>query len=105
MLTEEQVREALKPVQDPELHLGILDLGLVYGIQIEPQDGNQLKVNIQMTLTSPACPYGPMLMAQVDHAVRNLPGVGDCSLNLVFDPPWDPHTMTTEECRDILGLV
>jgi metal-sulfur cluster biosynthetic enzyme len=102
-LTEEQVRDAIKPIEDPELHLGIVDLGLIYGIDINPQpEGNQVKLT--MTFTSPFCPYGPQLKAMVQRNLDSLPGVKAATVNVVFTPPWDPHTMASDECKIALGI-
>ena len=103
MLTEQQVMEAIKPIEDPELHLGIVDLGLIYGVDITSQpDGEELKLT--MTFTSPFCPYGPQLKASVQRAMTALPGVKSATVNIVFTPPWDPRTMASEECKIALGL-
>lgn len=102
-LTEEQVREALKPLEDPELHLGIVDLGLIYGVDINPQpEGDDVKVT--MTFTLPFCPYGPQLKASVQRAVSVIPGVKSSAVNVVFTPAWDPRTMASEDCKTALGL-
>ena len=102
-LTEAQVMESLKPIQDPELHLGIVDLGLIYEAQINPQpEGDDVKLT--MTFTSPFCPYGPALKAQVQQALQQLPGVKTAQVQIVFTTPWDPRTMASEECRIALGL-
>jgi metal-sulfur cluster biosynthetic enzyme len=102
-LTEQQVFEALKPIEDPELHLGIVDLGLIYGADINPQpDGDAVKVT--MTFTSPFCPYGPQLRASVQRIVETLPGVKQAIVDIVFTPPWDPRTMASADCKMALGL-
>jgi len=102
-VTEEQVMTALKPIEDPELHLGIVDLGLIYGVDINPQpEGDDLKLT--MTFTSPFCPYGPQLKASVQRAVATLPGVKSAVVNIVFTPPWDPREMASEECKIALGI-
>ena len=102
-ITEEQVMEALKPIEDPELHLGIVDLGLIYGVDINPQpEGEDIKLT--MTFTSPFCPYGPQLKASVQKTVATLPGVKNAVVAIVFTPPWDPHTMASEDCKLALGL-
>ena len=102
-LTEQQVLNALKPIEDPELHLGIVDLGLIYGSDINPQpEGDEIKV--MMTFTSPFCPYGPQLKASVQRTLAMLPGVKSAVVNIVFTPPWDPRTMASEECKIALGL-
>ena len=102
-VTEQQVMEALKPIEDPELHLGIVELGLIYGADINPQpEGDEVKLT--MTFTSPFCPYGPQLKAMVQRALATLPGVKSAIVNIVFTPPWDPRTMASEECKIALGL-
>ena len=101
MPTEDQLRAAIRPIQDPEIHLGILDLGLIYGVQSEPNG----TVRVQMTLTSPACPVGPLLQAQVHSALLKLPGVKEAKVELVWDPPWDPRTMASDEIKMELGLL
>ncbi|MBI4598116.1 MAG: metal-sulfur cluster assembly factor, partial [Candidatus Omnitrophica bacterium] len=100
---EQQVLDALKPIEDPELHLGIVDLGLIYGSEINPQpEGDEVKLT--MTFTSPFCPYGPQLKAMVQRALASLPGVANAVVNIVFTPPWDPRTMASEDCKIALGL-
>ena len=102
-VTEEQVMQALKPIEDPELHLGIVDLGLIYGVDVNPQpEGDDVKVT--MTFTSPFCPYGPTLKASVQRTVTTVPGVKNATVNIVFTPPWDPREMASEECKIALGL-
>lgn len=102
-VTEEQVMQALKPIEDPELHLGIVDLGLIYGVDINPQpEGDDIKLT--MTFTSPFCPYGPQLKASVTRTLATLPGVKNAAVQVVFTPPWDPHTMASEDCKTALGL-
>jgi len=103
-ITEQQVMDAIKPIEDPELHLGIVDLGLIYGVDINPQPEGGEDVKLTMTFTSPFCPYGPALKNQVQRAVAGLPGVKNSAVNIVFTPPWDPRTMASEECRIALGL-
>ena len=102
-VTEEQVMQALKPLEDPELHLGIVDLGLIYGVDINPQpEGDEVKLT--MTFTSPFCPYGPQLKSSVHRIISTLPGVKQAAVNIVFTPPWDPRTMASEDCKIALGL-
>ncbi|MBI3324922.1 MAG: metal-sulfur cluster assembly factor [Candidatus Omnitrophica bacterium] len=108
MVTEQQVIDALKPIEDPELHLGIVDLGLIYEARILPADVGQSPdaqdVKVKMTFTSPFCPYGPALKMQVQQALGRLPGVTHAQVDIVFSPPWDPRTMASEECKIALGL-
>jgi len=101
MPTEKEMMDALRPIQDPEIHLGIVDLGLIYGVQSEPNG----TVRVRMTLTSPACPVGPLLQAQVHAAVLKLPDVKEAKVDLVWDPQWDPRIMATDEIKMELGLL
>jgi len=98
--TKEAIIAALKLVQDPEIHLSIIDLGLVYDIHVEPEG----KVQIKMTLTTPACPYGEILVGQAHRAVAELEGVKEVEINLVWDPPWDPKEMCSDTAKDVLGI-
>lgn len=94
------IMEALKEVEDPELGISIVELGLIYGIEID--DG---KVRVRMTLTSPGCPIGPMLQAAVHGTVlRVYPQAEDVKVDLVWNPPWDPYKMASEEAKDMLGI-
>jgi metal-sulfur cluster biosynthetic enzyme len=88
VVSEDQVKLALRRVKDPDLQLNIMDLGLVYGIAI---DGTT--VRIDMTLTSPACPSGPELMTNAEKEVMSLPGVEKVEVNLVWMPFWTPEKM------------
>lgn len=99
-----KVGEALQPVQDPEIHMSVVDLGLIYGAEVQEAPEGGARVKVKMSLTSPACPYGPMLMASVHGAVAKIPGVRDVDVDLSFKPTWDPRTMATEEAKDQLGL-
>lgn len=98
-VTFTQVRDALAPVEDPELHIGLLELGLVYEVAIA-----EGKVNVKMSLTSPACPYGPMLMTSVHGALAKLEGVKDVNVDLTFKPVWDPRKFASDEAMDKLGI-
>ncbi|MCC6494365.1 MAG: metal-sulfur cluster assembly factor [Pirellulales bacterium] len=103
LIEEDKVREALKQVIDPELFVNIVDLGLVYDIRIAESEEGASNVDIDMTMTSPACPAGPQLLGQSKHFVSNLEGVGEVDVRLVMDPPWTPDRMT-EDGRDQLGI-
>jgi metal-sulfur cluster biosynthetic enzyme len=102
MPTVDQVREALKEVKDPEIMMGILDLGLVYGIDIEGPENDQVVVT--MTLTSPMCPVGPMFKQNVQTAVEGVEGVKSARVDITFSPPWDPREMASEEAKLQLGI-
>jgi metal-sulfur cluster biosynthetic enzyme len=88
VVSDDQVRLALRRVKDPELNLNIMDLGLVYDIRVEGA-----KVNVDMTLTSPGCPSGPEIMTDAEKEVRAIPGVEDVTVNLVWTPFWTPEKM------------
>jgi metal-sulfur cluster biosynthetic enzyme len=88
VVSEDQVKLALRRVKDPDLQLNIIDLGLVYGIAV---DGTT--VTVDMTLTSPACPSGPELMTNAQNEVKSLPGVEKVDVNLVWMPFWTPEKM------------
>jgi len=88
VVSEDQVKLALRRGKDPDLQLNIIDLGLVYGIAV---DGSTVKID--MTLTSPACPSGPELMTNAENEVKSLPGVEKVEVNLVWMPFWTPEKM------------
>jgi metal-sulfur cluster biosynthetic enzyme len=95
----------LKEVKDPELFVNIVDLGLIYGVTLAPAadaPGKQ-HVSIDMTMTSPACPAGPQLIADTKRAVGASPDVSAVEVRIVMDPPWTPDRMT-EAARDQLGI-
>lgn len=104
---EEIVREELKKVVDPELFVNIIDLGLVYGVELTPTQkldaGPKLDVRIEMTLTSPACPAGPQIIAQAKDVLGRLDTIGDVEVKLVMIPPWTPERMS-ESAKDQLGI-
>ncbi len=102
-LAEETIREALKQVVDPELFVNIIDLGLVYVVNVVDMEDGRANVAIEMTMTSPACPAGPQLVQQSKDAVGRLEGVGQVDVKVVLSPPWTPDRMT-EEARDQLGI-
>ncbi|HEV3091121.1 MAG TPA: metal-sulfur cluster assembly factor [Candidatus Cybelea sp.] len=102
MPTVEQVREALVEVMDPELNLGILELGLVYDIVAEGESGE--KVSVTMTLTSPMCPVGPMFVQSVKEHVMAVEGVESAAVEITFNPPWDPRTMASDDVKAMLGI-
>lgn len=97
---EGKLVDALREVVDPELMINIIDLGLVYGINYH-SDNRQ--VDVEMTLTSPACPAGPQIIQQSKMALERLAGVQQANIKLVMSPPWSPARMT-DEARDMLGI-
>jgi len=90
---EDQVRYALGTVFDPEIPVDLVNLGLIYSVDID-QDNKQVK--IEMTLTAPACGMGPVLVGDVERRVGKVPNVESVQVNLVFDPPWTREMMSEE---------
>jgi len=97
----EEVRQLVGEVLDPELGYSLADLGLIYGVELDPEGR---KAVIRMSLTSPMCPVGPYLMDAVRHAALLARGLREAEVELVWDPPWDPRTMASEDVRMDLGL-
>ena len=98
MATTEEVRDALRQVEDPELGMDIVDLGLLYDVEVENS-----KVKVIHTLTSMGCPVGPMIQEQIHDVVKALPDVGDVEVELTWDPPWTPDRMS-DDAKFILGF-
>lgn len=98
-VTEDQLRRSLRGVKDPELNLNIVDLGLVYDIAVDDAGA----VEVKMTLTSPGCPSGPEIMADVEQAIRGVDGVTDVQIELVWEPYWTPERIDPR-VRAFLGL-
>jgi metal-sulfur cluster biosynthetic enzyme len=96
--TEEAVREALKHVVDPELGVNIVDLGLVYDVEI----GEGGAISIEYTLTTMGCPIGPLIEHQMQSFLENVPGVTSVEAEMVLRPPWTPEMMS-EEAKAALG--
>ena len=95
----ERVKEALKEVFDPEIPVNVVDLGLIYDVQV----GEDNAVRIQMTLTAPGCGMGPYIAQQAEWAVAEVEGVGGVDVEMVFDPPWNPE-LITEDGKKLLGI-
>lgn len=96
--TYDQVKMVLRKVKDPELGLNIVDLGLVYEIMVDGSD-----IQVDMTLTSPGCPAGPQITADVQRVLEALPGVGTVTVNIVWSPFWSPD-MIEPRVRAYMGL-
>ncbi len=97
-VTEKDVRNALKGVKDPELHLDLVVLGLVYDIDVEGSD-----VHVRISLTSPMCPVAPQIVEDARRAVLGIEGVENAEVQLTFDPPWTPERISPL-IRSSLGL-
>jgi metal-sulfur cluster biosynthetic enzyme len=98
MPEEALIYEKLKEIYDPEVGINIVDMGLIYSLDIADS-----KVEITMTLTSPGCPAGPQILSQIDSQVKTVAGIDDVDINVVWSPPWSPD-MLSEEARDQLGI-
>jgi len=94
MPTKEDVMKVLEGVNDPEINIDVVTLELIYNVEVVED-----KANIKMTFTTPMCPYGPMLVEEIKSKVRELNGIKDVNVNVVFDPPWQP----SKELRATLG--
>lgn len=100
LLSEELVMERLKDVFDPEIHMSIVELGLVYGVDISDEG----EIDVTYTLTSPGCPLGPVIDGQIQDVLIDLPGVKKVNGKLTFSPPWDPKTMASDDVKMQLGI-
>ena len=98
--TPDEILDSLRAVYDPEIGINIVDLGLVYDV-IKDQEGG---VKVEMTLTSPACPLGPVIIDQVQYIAGRMPGVQDVNVEFVWKPTWDPRVMASEEAKAELGI-
>jgi len=98
MLDQDTLISALRTVKDPELNVNVIDLGLVYLIQAHDD-----QVDVEMTLTSPACPVGPEMLRNAAAALESVQGVTKANVKLVMSPPWSPEKMT-DAARDELGF-
>lgn len=100
-ITKDQVLASLKEVIDPELHINIVDLGLIYDVRLSQEKG---EVTITMTLTTPGCPLAYVFEELVPSACKKVDGVKDVVINLVWDPPWDPDKMSDDQL-ETLGII
>jgi metal-sulfur cluster biosynthetic enzyme len=98
MPTKEEVLEVLRTVEDPELGMDVVDLGLVYEVEVEAS-----KAKILYSLTSMGCPAGPLIAEDMAGAARQVEGIEDVELELTFDPPWTPDRMS-DDAKFILGF-
>ena len=97
---EGKIVEAIKTCYDPEIPVDIYELGLIYGVEVDPSGG----VEVKMTLTSPNCPSASELPGMVEAKIRSIAGVTDARVEVVFDPPWEPSRMS-EAARLQLGML
>ncbi|HUY10885.1 MAG TPA: metal-sulfur cluster assembly factor [Candidatus Dormibacteraeota bacterium] len=102
MPTINELRDSLAEVKDPELNLGIIELGLVYDVAAQGESGEH--VTVTMTLTSPMCPVGPMFKQSVEDRMKAVPGVESVKVEITFSPPWDPRTMASDDVKVALGI-
>ena len=98
MPTKDEVTEALRQVEDPELGMDIVDLGLLYDVEVAGPN-----VKVIHTLTSMGCPVGPMIQEDIDRVAREVPGVEDVDIELTWDPPWTPERLS-DDAKFILGI-
>ena len=99
-MTADEIIDKLQPIQDPELHMSIVDLGLIYDVNVDDND----VVTVTFTLTTPACPLGPLIIAQIQDAMMSIEGVRDVETEITFTPPWDPRTMASDDIKMQLGI-
>ncbi|MBV9149536.1 MAG: metal-sulfur cluster assembly factor [Candidatus Eremiobacteraeota bacterium] len=102
MPTTDKVRSTLKDVLDPELHLSVVDLGLIYDVAVEGE--NNEHVTVTMTLTSPMCPVGPQFRQEVMDRIQAMEGVQTAKVDITFSPPWDPREMASDDVKMMLGI-
>ncbi len=101
---EQRVWQTLSDIYDPEIPVDIVNLGLVYSVEVIPQADGTSCVNVRMTLTAPGCGMGPHLMAEAEANIAALPGVGEVQVEFVWDPPWN-QDMMSEEAKMQLGML
>jgi probable FeS assembly SUF system protein SufT len=100
---ESMVWEQLKTCFDPEIPVNIVDLGLVYGMELTPLDDGTQRVDVKMTLTAQGCGMGATIAIDARHKILSIPGISDANVDVVWDPPWNPQ-MISPEGRERLGL-
>jgi metal-sulfur cluster biosynthetic enzyme len=98
MPTKDEVFEALRQVEDPELGMDIVELGLLYDVEVQGP-----RVKVRHSLTSMGCPAGPMIQEDINRVAREVPGVEDVYVELTWDPPWTPERMS-DDAKFILGI-
>lgn len=103
-ISESLVLDQLKQCYDPEIPVNIVDLGLVYGCDIQETESGKYRIDVQMTLTAPGCGMGPAIAADARSKILTLPNVEDAEVSLVWDPPWNQE-MISEEGKMKLGMI
>ena len=98
MATREEIVEALHTVEDPELGMDIVELGLLYDVEVQGP-----RVKVIHSLTSMGCPAGPMIQEDISRTAKEVPGVEDVEIELTWDPPWTPDRMS-DDAKFILGI-
>ncbi len=98
------VWEQLRLVYDPEIPVNVVDLGLVYGLDVAPGENNKYRVDIKMTMTSPGCGMSDILKTDAHNKVAMLPSISEVNIDIVFDPPWSPERMS-EAAKLKLGFM
>jgi probable FeS assembly SUF system protein SufT len=101
---EQAVWDQLKTCYDPEIPVNIVDLGLIYALDVKSREEGGCDVNVQMTLTAPGCGMGPILASEARQKILTIDGVTDASVDLVWDPPWTPDRIS-EEGKQKLGMI
>jgi metal-sulfur cluster biosynthetic enzyme len=102
-ITEQDVLSALRSCYDPEIPVNIVDLGLIYNVNFVLLDDSKQDVTVEMTLTAQGCPEHVNISAQVKSRVEQLPGVGQCTVNVVWSPAWTPERLSPD-ARKQLGI-
>ena len=103
MVEEAEIMQSLRDVEDPEMKMSIVELGLIDAVRVEEGDEG-VHAEIDMTLTSPGCPVAPEIMAAVHRSALSTEGVDSVHVNLTFSPPWDPRVHASEDARFDLGV-
>lgn len=98
MVTKEEILNALKDVYDPEIPVNIVDLGLIYSVEVDPENG---AIKLVMTMTAPGCPLGNYIVNDVEMVLRSLEGVKDVQVELTYDPPWSPEMMSDDAKKEL----
>lgn len=98
MVTKEEILDALRNVYDPEIPINIVDLGLIYKLEIDENNG---VVKLLMTLTAPGCPMGNYILNDVEMVLKSLEGVKEVQIELTYDPPWNPDMMSDEAKKEL----